>query len=206
MSAESNIYDFSGQIEPAIKAVFTDAEVKAFTAQEAPQFQKERPRVEVVFVKGQGRGQWFRVPGETAPRETAWQGALNLAAISSPDIATHNAFCVKIRNIMATIGQQINGNTLPFHKIQNFFVSGGETPSYTVEDGVYRTDISYNVEVSVQNNAWMALANLPVVIVGQTSISRGTFNAGGPPVDQVTPVTWFVVKDDTGSYLIPGYQ
>ena len=58
---------------------------------------------------------------------------------------------------MAGICDLVNQAHLPYHRVQNFIMDAGTSPLYEPETGVYKTDMSFNLHVSVQNDAWAAL-------------------------------------------------
>lgn len=157
MSAETDIYSFEQIFEDALKAVFTAREVKAFTSQDTPDFQKDRPRVEVVFIPGPSQGQYKTVGGNF--RQTSWKGQFQLRLVTEASAQVHNAFRAVIRSIMHGVGAAIN-ETPPMdkHKLQPFFADAGTSPRYQPEEGTYETNMIFECDFSVQNSAWAALA------------------------------------------------
>src|SRR5690242_7850864 len=97
------IYDFQQVMELALKTIFTAQQIKAFTSQmiestgnsandqalidqgwDIINFQKDRPRVEILFTPGAGQDQ-FRaatINGVEVPVETSWSGQFKLDVIT----------------------------------------------------------------------------------------------------------------------------
>lgn len=179
MSA-TDIYDFESIIENAVKAVFTAAGLTCFTPQDAAtiDFQKERPRVEVEYQHGVGQNQWHIE--QTAPnafkdrRERAWKGQLVVALVTEANITIHCAYRAQVRSIMAGLWNQINGDgaedcpwqysvngtptdgKLRNHKL-HYVGDAGTSPIYPMDQGMFKTTMNFNVDLSVQENAWALL-------------------------------------------------
>lgn len=156
MSAETDIYSFETIFAQALQAVLNGRDVRSYTILDAPNFQNDRPRTEIIFVPGSGRGRWN--PARADLRETAWKGAYNLFLITDANVQAHSAYVALVRSIMHGIDTAINGaEPMTRHRLQAFFRDGGTSPSYKPEDGVYETRMIYEVDFSVQADAWAAL-------------------------------------------------
>lgn len=155
------IYDFEGVIEAAAASVFVAAGLVCFTPQSDPAFQKERPRVEAIFVPGSSlrRCQIVNSEGATleASREVAWKGRLQIEAITDSVIATHAAYRAKVRNVMAKFAATVNGVNLTRHAILFPISDLGSSPTYKTSEGFYATVMNYEFNFSVQADAWGAL-------------------------------------------------
>lgn len=154
MSATAQqVYDFERVFETACKAVFSAAEVKAFTTQDSPDFQRDRPRVEITFTPGAGHGRYVLISG--VQRETAWAGQYRLSVITAAEITIHSVFRSQVRSIMHGIDDFINAvEPMLRHKLQPFFRDGGTTPTMQAQEGVYRSDMIFDVNFSLQAYAW----------------------------------------------------
>jgi hypothetical protein len=127
------IYDFEGVLSSAVASVFTKygfTAGNALTILSDPEFQRQRPRVEI-FVQVTGIPQ----PIQSRPifdgslRNMAYRGSLEVSAVSNMDSSnspTHAIYRAKVRNFCATLGNRVNGGALTKHKIQQI-VEGGTT-------------------------------------------------------------------------------
>lgn len=177
MSA-TDIYDFENIIEAAAATVFAAAQIQNATTLTFPAMQKVRPRVEIIYIHGAGKGMLIIPPG-TPPsienrRESCWSGQLKLELITQDDIVQHCAFRSSVRAIMATFWTLINGQggvtpwsysdnggpppdgRLSNHKLQ-FARDAGTTPVMVPERGYLQTTMLYDTDLSVQANAWALL-------------------------------------------------
>lgn len=156
LTSEQKVYLFEFIFSEALRQVLSDAEFDAWTAYVVPDFQKERGRVEVIFVPGPGQGIWKMINGE--PRERAWKGQFVLHAITQIDQVQHGIYVGQLRTLMAKAGSLINGtDPMQFHKLQPFFMDAGTSAVLTSDDGYYMTTLNYNVDFSIQDNAWALL-------------------------------------------------
>ncbi len=173
--AIETIYDFEGAIEPAIKTLLTDKGLACLTTRDAPTLQKAVPRVELSYTHGPGLKRFVGidvlVAAQLAPpevlttnvkdawifrRESCWQGQLNLEIITQADVNSHAQYRSKVRSVIASCWQFINGFTITYHSIL-FENEGGNSPVYQPQEGYYGTKIVYPVKISVQADAWAAL-------------------------------------------------
>jgi len=164
------VYDLEAVCENALKAVFAANQIQAFTTQDIGvvgadgnpviDFQKARPRVEIMFVPGAGQGRFREmiVDGIRTPVETCWKGQFKLDLITDARINIHAAFRTFTRFLMQTMVWRINGTApMEIHKIQRFPRDGGTSPVMKPQDGYLQTTMLYDVDLSVQDNAWAAL-------------------------------------------------
>lgn len=170
----ATVYDFESAIEPAIKTILEAQSLTCLTSRDALTFEKAVPRVEIVYLHGPGLKKWADlqtlidaglVPVGLTPnqywqmrRESAWQSQLNLNAITKADVAVHANYRAKVRAVLASCWQFINGFSITTHML-NFDNEGGNSPIYKPQDGFFGTTISYPVKVSVQADAWSALSS-----------------------------------------------
>lgn len=152
------LYMFEFIFPEAVRLVLKDREITAHTNFVPPELQKERPRAEIIFIPGSGRNIWALINGEK--RECAWSGQFLLHIITAADEAIHARYVTKLRSLMHGIGTLVN-NTPPmqFHKIQEFFRDAGTSEKIQPEDGAYQTSLAYDIDFSIQANAWAALLN-----------------------------------------------
>ena len=125
-------------------------------------FQKDRPRVEIFFTRGAGQGRFISVNfGDfTTSVETAWTGEYLVRCITEPNIIKHNAFVTQSWFILSTLVPRIN-NIAPLtnHALANFPKDGGSSDRIDYTEGDYMTVLSFNIDFSVQANAWAQLQN-----------------------------------------------
>jgi len=179
------IYDFPGIFEPALKALFTAREIKAFTSQavestgdagedqelveqgfEIIDYQKDRPRVEIIFTPGASQGRYRNtiVSGIELPLDIAWSGQFKLDVFTAADVRIHRALVTQVRFIMHTQLLQVNaflpdgtaGNpgTLTRHRIQPCQKDSGTTPIMRPEDGSFQTSLLTDIDFTIQDDAW----------------------------------------------------
>jgi hypothetical protein len=173
------LFDFPGIMEPALKGLFTLREIKAFTTQAVPStgdaaadqvltgqgfdiidFQRDRPRVEIMFTPGAGQGQFrpLQITDDTAvPVETSWSGQFKLEVITAPDVRIHRAFVTAVRFIMHTQLYTLNGNFLDKHRIQVDVKDGGTSPMMHADEGAFQTTQLFDLDFSIQDDAWATL-------------------------------------------------
>ncbi len=163
-----DVYDFEGAIEKAVSAVFTDQEIVCFTPQGDPQFQKNRPRVEATFIPGPGRQQYILVADDFTDgnsdyphrRESSFGGQLTLSVITDGEngMSAHADYRSKIRNVMSTFQRTVNGLSASVmnHKVQQIRENGSSNV-YGPQEGYYQTTLNYDLEFSIQANAWLQL-------------------------------------------------
>ena len=175
----ASLYDFEGVMEKALAALFTANDVKAFTSQwiaktgdkaadaanEAAGFslldwQLDTPRVEIFFTPGAGAGQFTNkvIGGVEMPVETSWSGQYRLDLKTTADIRKHAAFRTLGRYLLHTQLLSVNGNALALHHIATFPKDAGTTPMMKGENGFFQTTFLYDIEFSIQDDAWDTLA------------------------------------------------
>jgi hypothetical protein len=170
----ADIYDFEGQVEPAVKAVLVAMGLAAFTTQDEIDFTKDRPRVEVMFTLGAGQNRWAIINPETGleptgttaqdawnyRRESAWACSITIQAITDADIAAHSIYRAKARNALAGLWVCINevNDLMTRHFLTMSSDGGNSSIQMDQEHGMFKTDFHFNGKISVQADAWPALA------------------------------------------------
>ena len=175
MSVQSDIYDFFTPIEDAIASAFKLGGVTCYTPlgeqqlneaaiadpDHAEQFQKKRPRVEIVLHPGASKGILVAQAGRRVTsghlREKARAATLDVNLITEPDIVKHRAFVARILFLTDTLAHDANETkSLTNHFLQSIRCQGGSL-SYNGEEGHYQTSLVFDVDFSVQETAWPAL-------------------------------------------------
>ncbi len=161
MTNEEKVYSFETIFPAALKAVLVAAGLKAFTIEDVPDLQKDRPRAEVFFSVGQGQGVFRQllVDGDPYPVETSWVGSYEIIAVTEDDPAVHLNFLANIRKAMFTAGGKINGtDPMTLHKLQPFLRDAGTVTNWTPQDGSVHSRLSFEVNFSIQDDAWELIA------------------------------------------------
>lgn len=173
MSVEQ-IYDIEGIVETAGKKVLEALGLKAFTTRDAPDFKKDRPRIELKLTLGQGCNRFTPIyegqvvtaatPNMTPSlvffcrRETAWYFKLQFVLLTRDNMEVHAAYRAAARNALAQFWLLINGAPpLTRHCIQMDRDNGSSEIEVSPEHGLMKTEMSFDGTVSIQADAWPAL-------------------------------------------------
>lgn len=175
MSVASDIYDFFTPIENAVSAAFARNGVACYSPlglQELDaagaadptlegEFQRPRPRLEIVLHPGASRGMFVPKAGRRVAagvlREKARAAQLHMAVITKPDIVEHRAYLAQVLFLCDTLAYDANQtDTLTNHALQSIKCQGGQL-DYKAEDGVFQTDLMFDVDFSVQEQKWAEL-------------------------------------------------
>src|SRR5258706_15281 len=110
MSAELEVLDFENLIPDAVAAAFT---ANGFTAGNVvtvgsdPNFQKQRPRVEIYFkLSGEVFPQRWEILTDGSFRNAAYKGTLSISAVTAADAdgkSGHAQFRARVRNLCAQL-------------------------------------------------------------------------------------------------------
>ena len=177
MSAR-DIYDFEGITETAAQQVLAGLQVTAATTQDAPKFQKARPRVEIKYTHGPGLGRFAVVingvnlaldasaglglsPAQLfyARRESAWQFRLQFNLLTAAQIEVHTSYRATVRSALAQFWWLINGVApMTRHSVQLAKDNGSSPILIAPEEGLMKTEMSFDGTISVQADAWGALS------------------------------------------------
>ncbi len=160
MSLASEIYDFETIIPSAVVEVFTEAGLPGFTILDAQQFQKTRPRCEIVYKHGgESTPKRLKKMDDGSTRVSCFNGELKIHAITDADVAgkaSHSTFRAEVRNICASLQARLNSIKLIKHSIA-FVVGGTEDHGVRSADGFEQTTFSYNLDISVKPDAWIGI-------------------------------------------------
>lgn len=158
MSVET-VYDPESECELAIGAQLTNA-IATFTPSDAPQFQKERARVEVVCALGAGQGHMQDIDedpsGDYRPREDAWAMQFRVMVVTQADIKSHRSVLALMRKTMAELPWTINGTAtgMQNHFIGRPMVHQSSSRMFKTADGLFQTQMVYSGIISVHRDAW----------------------------------------------------
>src|SRR6266487_610341 len=149
MSVQS-VFDFESVLPAAVRdalqasAQQASLEIKAYVISDPAEFQKIRPRVEVVYKHlGEASPKRYFTFGDGSGRKRtcAFRGELRIVAISDvdePGKLAHSAYRALVRFAISNLEEQLNGEILTEHKIQ-FVVSGNEETGVRTADGYQQT-------------------------------------------------------------------
>ncbi len=156
MPAE-DIYNFEHIVPTAVKTVLEALDLRAVILTDSPVFQKQRPRVEVVYkhIGEHSPKRLAKLPDGTF-RTSCFRGELKIVAITDADEtgkATHSRYRSMVRHATAALESSINELHLPYHKIQ-FTVTGNEETGIREADGFQQTTFPYVIDISMQQDAW----------------------------------------------------
>lgn len=176
MSALTDIYDFFTPLEEAVASVFDKSGVTCYTplgeqrldanAASDPSleqsFQKRRPRVELALSLGPSAGMLRAESGRRAAaghlREKCRRCTLHVNVVTEPDIVKHRSFVATVLFIADSLAYEVNETeTLTNHFVQRIACTGESGRTYNAEDGQFETQLSFEVDLSVQEYAWTAL-------------------------------------------------
>jgi len=149
------LYEFERLISATLAGVFNDANILPKSIVDAPEFQKDRPRVEVYVTPGAAMGHYI-LDAQSTRRENGWHGALSLKAVTWPEITVHSAYVAAVRNVAATLDRlDLTTASVPllYHEITRV-VTAGTTPHTDPAAGEYDTQLHYNFIFAILPDAW----------------------------------------------------
>lgn len=153
LTPAEKIYSFEFIFAEALRLAFEQDGISSYNMFVLPEFQRDRARVEIVFVPGQGQN--IRRKIDYAFRECAWKGEYQLAVITKPDPAEHARYLALIRNFMAGAQSLINDtDMMHYHTIQHFSHDNGTSTRIATEDGYFVTNLNFGIDFSIQGNGW----------------------------------------------------
>ena len=162
MSAITELFDFETVVATAVQNVLQDQfGLKAFTIADKIDFQKDRPRVEIVYMhQGETNPKRLSNPLPDGSRRTScFRGELLLHAISEAEETgklAHSEYRAQIRNAVSQLAALVNENELTKHRI-NFVVTGNEKTGVRSGDGYQQTTFPFTVDISIQQDAWASI-------------------------------------------------
>ena len=176
MSGITNLYDAATQIEDALAAIFTANGLTAATPRSAAEFQKARPRVEVMVELSEEKKSYYVFP-DGRQRNGTWNGQIKLKIVApsgglqedgTVDASNaHREYRAMVAHLMADMQFTLNGTDedgeayLPYHKIQRI---GGSAfvASYKPEKGVEISEPIFSLEFGIDHGAWAEIGLTPV--------------------------------------------
>lgn len=169
----ATLYNFEGQVEPAVGKLFSSAGITTFTScgkiesdgtvNPKVDLQRDRPRIEITFTLGPGRYRWHMPDGETDTQkaiESMWSASLAVSLLTDADAVIHLGFLPVVRGIIPTINK-VNGTTLLYHTIHGPIRNAGESHTYDPERGFFITRLNVNFDFSIHQSGWALLQQNP---------------------------------------------
>jgi hypothetical protein len=161
------VYDLENIVPSAVSTVLAAPPIGLVVATYAStnELQKARPRVEIL---------WANM-GESVPRRSipvqyesgvvlinaAYKGQLHCSVITDSadsDKVIHQNYVTNLRWYIPQLGGLCNATILPTHKLQ-FQREGGTAFMHKTDDGFTVSTITFDVDVSIQQDALTALIN-----------------------------------------------
>ncbi len=167
---ESAIYNYRRAVTEAFARVFelaTGEEAKVWTAYRNPDFQKARPRYEIVMDGGVAQGILLPVAGRPAtsgmmPEKVRLCGC-RISVITAPNVEAHDAWLTLAEFLIDTLAYRVRTvtsatgeNLLPYHTVSTVRQSGF-SGSYVAESDHWSTDLTLDVSVAVKDTAWQII-------------------------------------------------
>lgn len=122
------------------------------------EFQKRRPRVELIVNAGAATGHMFDPVGSTSMKDRrtdAHEGTVMIGVISKPNILEHRAFVARVRKLMGDDWTTLMTTHMPYHAISRCMETG-TSHEYAPQDGLFRTTLTYETHFSIGSDAWPA--------------------------------------------------
>ncbi len=155
--AAQDLYDFELVIPRAVRTVLEGLDLKCYTLEDAIDFQRIRPRVEIVYRHmGEASPQRLAILPDGSKRTSCFRGELKIHAITDADEQgklAHSTYRATVRNGLAALREQVNGTQLTLHKIQ-FIQIGNEETGVRSADGYQQTTWPFQLDISIQQDAW----------------------------------------------------
>lgn len=172
----ASIYDFERIFETAFAAVMASYSLTAATPDTIASFQEKRPRVEIVVKAGQaidrGNGGAMKFlqnysdasfPPITLLAHAAYSGTAAFTVVTNSkesDKAMHAQYRSAIRFLLDTIQPRINGAGTPGGLVNHCLQFTRPTNTSLIfadKEGFWRSSLEYEIQFSIQDNAWAAL-------------------------------------------------
>ena len=151
------LYDLESIIPRAAKTILEGLNLKCYTIEDAIDFQKIRPRVEITYRQmGETSPQRIAILPDGTQRTSCFRGELKIHAITDADVngkLAHSTYRAMVRNGIAALRESINGTALTLHKVQ-FVQIGNEETGVRSADGYQQTTFPFHIDVSIQQDAW----------------------------------------------------
>lgn len=157
MSAELDIYNIEGVLEEAFAAVLRARALTVSIVADEAKFQKVRPRAELVAMLQGGQNRPYAEGEPQRPnvghlREQAYRVQLK-ADVIADTLENARIYICTIRRRFDKIADEITLTRHYIHSCRN----AGSTPAHKPEDGYYRSTMLFDLDVSIQQDAWAEL-------------------------------------------------
>lgn len=163
MSATAiDIYDFETNVAETIATAFSVANMNYGTLKTPPNFQKPRPRSEIIFRPGAAvspnRIDTFNFGTQHAQRYiAAYHGSLevtNLTDASTAGKEIHSAYRSQVRAILELdpLRFAVNSSTSPY--AIDWIVPAGTTDTFKTGEGYEMSKLTYDITFSFKRNAF----------------------------------------------------
>lgn len=158
MSAQT-VYSPELELEKAITGLLTDA-LTALSTNDPQQFQKGRPRVEVMCQLGADRSAHLALSQYTGLKddcEDSWAVIVTVDVITDARIDVHDSCRALARFKMGQLASLVNGVTLLNHVVYGPIRHMSTAMQLNDKDGLYKSSMQYGFDISVHADAWAKL-------------------------------------------------
>ena len=161
------LYRFEELLSATLKTLFNASSLKPKVAIDDPQFQSDRPRVEVYIQPGARFDDHYVMDADGNRRENGWSCAFVLTAVTGSDFQIHSAYLAAIRNLAATLDWRDLTVTpadlsfdapnafvpLQYHEISQIRTAGTNSTLHP-EAGEYHSQLHYEFSFAIRADAW----------------------------------------------------
>jgi len=154
--------DFENIIESAVATVLTNAGLRVFTTGQVPDFQKDRPRVQVQYTHGPGHLQWAnqnKLPDDLKGQkvETAWASTLHTIIVTATTVEgkqQQSDIRGTVRVAYLNLAPQLNGNLLTLHKFNLVKESGSSRGIHPNDSNSEMLHLVHEIQISLHESVW----------------------------------------------------
>jgi hypothetical protein len=159
MSAGIIPYDFENQVPAAVVAALKGLGLTAYVVADEPQFQRQRPRTEVVFKNPSAAVpiRFALVPPNNTRAVQAYKGDLQLTSITpadEPGKSLTAAYRAQLRQVMEIDFFRAAANVASNPYTFDFVLPTGSEERINTADGYQITRLTYSVEFSIKLSAF----------------------------------------------------
>lgn len=152
-----DIMDIRGGLEQGLAANINTL-LATYTRLNAVEFQKDRPRVEIVVAVGNATGAKRAFMAEKIVRNVRWNFTVAFRVITMPDPENtlHAQLVARVRGWASSAAQATWEDTAsyPCHYIAEALMDAGSPSFLKTEEGNEETTLSFAGQVGIRETAW----------------------------------------------------
>ena len=155
------VYDFESNVAAMVAAALASSGLHTATLNTAPEFQKIRPRSEIIFRPGGAASPTQLVLVNGRRCVGAYIGDLEITSLtdaSTTGKATHATYRSTLRQLMELDAIRAAANTTAFPYRIDFATPTGSSETFKTEDGYELSRLTYHLEFSIKTDALNQLA------------------------------------------------